>query len=275
MSAVTVSNVSPAVDLYKLQEFFSFCGNVRSIDELDTDAKGHKSYQVNFTLAKAVETALLLNEAELENVSVKVTKSTLPTYQEAAKSGEETAHDEKLSKRDDAIITGDDSYDDISQEEKPKLAILAQLLASGYKVSDNLIDKAITIDKEQGISAKFKSFLTGLDNKYLHTQDPESAAAKNLNKAQSLLSSLTNLVQKSSYLQKLQHYFEKASSSPYGAKVHDFYKQVSSEVADVHKEATRLLEIKKANALGNTTETEVAPETNALGNTIETSEKTA
>ncbi|KAM9917878.1 hypothetical protein OXX59_009050, partial [Metschnikowia pulcherrima] len=68
MSAVTVSNVSPAVDLYKLQEFFSFCGNVRSIDELDTDAKGHKSYQVNFTSAKAVETALLLNEAELENV---------------------------------------------------------------------------------------------------------------------------------------------------------------------------------------------------------------
>ncbi|OBA23284.1 hypothetical protein METBIDRAFT_9564 [Metschnikowia bicuspidata var. bicuspidata NRRL YB-4993] len=248
MSAVTVSHVSTAVELYKLQEFFSFCGNVLSINELDTDAEGFKTYQVNFTLQKAVETALLLNDAELEDVSVKVTKSTLPTYEEAAESGAEVSDNKIQSEKDEAIITGDDSYDDISQEEKPKLAILAQLLASGYKVSDDLIDKAIKFDGQQGISTKFKSFLTDLDSKYLHTQDPESVAAKNLNKAQSLLSSLTNTVQKSSYLQKLQHYFDKASSSPYGAKVHDFYKQVSQEVADVHREATRLLEIKRANA---------------------------
>lgn len=249
MSAVTVSHVSKSVDLYKLQEFFSFCGNVQSINELDTDEKGFKTFQVNFTLEKAVETALLLNDAELESVPVKVSKSTLPTYEEAAKIGELESSDNKVqSEVDGAIITGDDSYDDISQEEKPKLAILAQLLASGYKVSDDLIDKAIKFDGQKGISTKFKSFLADLDTKYLHTQDPESTAAKSLNKALSQLSSLTNLVQKSTYLQKLQHYFEKASSNPYGAKVHDFYKQVSKEVTDVHKEATRLLEIKKANA---------------------------
>ncbi|GEQ68069.1 hypothetical protein JCM33374_g1735 [Metschnikowia sp. JCM 33374] len=249
MSAVTVSNVSKAVDLYKLQEFFSFCGNVSSINEIDTDAKGFKTYQINFTSEKAIDTALLLNDAELESVPVKVTKSTLPTYEEAAKSGAKETSDNKIqTESEKATTTGDNSYDDISQEEKPKSAILAQLLASGYKVSDDLIDKAIKFDGEKGISSKFKSFLTGLDSKYLHTQDPESAAGKNLNKAQNQLSSLTSSVQNSSYSQKLQHYFEKASSSPYGAKVHDFYKQVSKEVADVHKEATRLLEIKKSNA---------------------------
>lgn len=246
MSAVTVSHVSKNVDLYKLQEFFSFCGNVLSINELETDAKGSKTYQVNFTLEKAIETALLLDDAELDGVSVKVTKSTLPTYQEAAKLGENVADNKIQSAKDDAIITGEDSYDDISQEEKPKLAILAQLLASGYKLSDDLIGKAINVDKQKGISTTFTSFLTDLDKKFLHTQNPESSTAKSINKAQGLLSSLADLVQKSKYLKKLQHYFDRAAASPYGEKVHEFYKLVSLEVADVHKEATRLYELKKA-----------------------------
>lgn len=243
MSSVYVSHVSKSVDVSELQEFFSFCGNIESINALDFDKDGYNSFQVNFTLEKALSTALLLNDAELKSVPVNVSEASLPSYEQSAKHSAISGLDNKI--QPDLVVTGDSKYDDISQEEKPKLAILAQLLARGYKVSDDLIAKAIKVDNEKGFSAKFKTFLSDLDSKYLHTQDPESSTSKNLGKAQSQFSSLATLVQNSTYLQKLHLYFDKASTSPYGMKVHEFYKLVAKEVSDVHKEATRLAGLKK------------------------------
>lgn len=171
MSSVTVSHVSKSVAAPKLKEFFAFCGVIRLVDELGADENGYNKYRVNFELEKALSTALLLNDAELDSVPIVVKEESLPSYDDLPDK-QEGAGDHKiqslsLEKADAATITGDSDYDDILQEEKPKLAILAQLLALGYLLSDDLINRAVKFDNEKGYTTKFKSFLTDLDQKYV------------------------------------------------------------------------------------------------------------
>lgn len=246
MSAVIASNIPQSVSVEKLQEFFSFCGKIKTINLVLKNEKLGK-YEVQFELEKALNTALLLNDAELDGVSIKVEESdTPPNYAEAG-SAKTSVSDNKVQS---STLTGDESYDDISQEEKPKYAIMAQLLSSGYVLSDNLIQKSIEVDNDKGYSAKFKSFLTSLDEKYIHSSQPESTSSKGIAKAQSTLSGLTTSFNQSGYPEKLNYYLQKASSHPYGVKVHDFYQNLAKDVKEVHNEARRLSELKKEEQLG-------------------------
>lgn len=251
MSSVIVSNVSKSVPAAKVEEFFAFCGSIKYVNDLNSSSSSSNTFQIVFSSEKALDTALLLNEAELDGQAITVTEEKLPEYVDNPSI---TTSDNKV--QSDVTKTGESKYDDISQEEKPKLAILAQLLASGYQLSDDLIDRAIKIDKQRGISEKFKSFLSGLDSKYLHTQDPNSTASRNLNKAQDQFNSLSASWALLPYLQKLQHYFDKASATPTGVKIHQFYEQVAKEALDVHKEATRLYNLKKLEASASSEGTE-------------------
>lgn len=250
MSSVTVSHVSTGVSPAQLKEFFAFCGVIRLVDALGKDESGYNKFQVNFELEKALSTAMLLNDAELDLVAISVKEENPPSYAGLSEK-KEVAGDNKIQtlepqdKTDAATITGDSEYDDILQEEKPKLAILAQLLALGYSLSDDLISRAVRFDNEKGYTSKFKSFLTDLDQKYVGSQEPGTHANRGINKALEQLNSLHQSFKGLSYHQKLQHYFEKAQASPYGARVAEFYKLLSKEVQDVHREATRLYELKK------------------------------
>lgn len=254
MSSIIASHIPTTISNEKLQEFFGFCGKIKSINLLDKDDKFQK-YQITFESPKALSTAVLLNDAELDGVPIIVEEEPKgiveqpqalhedpPSYEATEKSAIE---DHKI--QSNATLTGDDNYDDITQEEKPKSAILAQLLSQGYNLSDQLIEKSIKFDNEKGYTTKFKSFLNNLDSKYLHLQEPESSASKNLNSISNKFNSLASSFQGSKYQQKLSHYYEKASSHPYGVKVHDFYKNLHKDVIDVHNEAKRLNELKKNN----------------------------
>lgn len=252
MSSVIASHIPTTVSVDKLRDFFGFCGSIKAIHLLDKSDKLQK-YEVVFELPKALSTALLLNDAELDSVAIKVEDASAtparksvsgapPSYSSVSGSVA-GAGDHKV--QNDAILTGDSQYDDISQEEKPKSAILAQLLASGYSISDQVIERSIKIDKEQGYSAKFQGFLADLDKKYIHSSEPNSLANTTINKALGTISSLASSFDKSSYKQKLQHYFEQASNSEYGLKIHEFYKNLTKEITDVHNEAKRLNELKK------------------------------
>lgn len=242
-TTIIASNIPQTVTEDKVADFFSFCGKIKSIKQVDSTEKLNK-YEIQFELEKAISTATLLNDAELDGGVIKVQQvESPPAYTEGSSDASKVAAgDNKV--QEDTTKTGDAIYDDISQEEKPKYAIMAQLLASGYHVSDSLIDKAIKVDNEKGISTKFKEFLGDLDKKYVHLNEPDSTASKGIAKAQSKWSDLTASFNKSSYLQKLTNYFEKASNSPYGAKIHDFYSHLAKDVKDVHNEARRLAALK-------------------------------
>ncbi|EMG47942.1 vip1 Protein vip1 [Candida maltosa Xu316] len=234
MSSVIVSNIPSSVSPVKIREFFSFCGKIEDLVPLDDNEKV-KKYEVVFASPKAVSTALLLNDAELDNAFIKVEE--VPEITDGVKDIKQTTGSDDV-KQDDAIVTGDKTYDDVDQEEKPKYAILAQLLADGYVVSDQIIAKGIEFDKKNGVSAKFNEFITNLDKKYVHSQDPNSTVNQQLQKAQASY-------EKSGIDQKLKKYFSDAVSSPWGVKIHDYYKSFSKDVNDVHQEAVRLANIKR------------------------------
>lgn len=249
MSTIIASHIPKTVTSAKLSEFFSFCGKIKTINPIPSTDEKFQSIEVIFASDKAVHTALLLNDAELDGVPIQVTtapRSGLPLYSSVAAGGASTAvAGDNKAQGDDVTHTGDNDYDDVSQEEKPKYAIMAQLLASGYVVSDQLIDKAIETDKEKGYSSKFKSFLDGLDSKYIHSKEPRSTANKTVEQASSKLSEWTDAFNKSSYKHTLDHYYDQAANHPYGKKVAEFYRTLAKDALAVHTEAKRLADLKK------------------------------
>ncbi|KAI5956272.1 hypothetical protein KGF54_000747 [Candida jiufengensis] len=248
MSSVNVTFVKPTISVKQLTEFFSFCGKVENVNEIPSDDPKFKAYEINFSSPKAVSTALLLNDAEIDNSFIRVTEVESLTDQgqgvglSAKQDGPGENFDALSSSKGstttttkDAVHTGDKTYDDVDQEEKPKYAILAQLLAEGYVVSDQIIDKGIEFDKKNGYSQKFQNFLENLDKKYIHSKDPNSTVNQHLTNAQ-------DTFEKSG----LYKYFEDAANSSLGLKIHQYYKSFAKDAKDVHEEAVRLAKIKKA-----------------------------
>lgn len=306
MSSVIASKVPASVSVAKVEEFFSFCGKIKSVKQIDQQHDGN-SFKIDFVSPKAIGTAVLLDDAELNGVQITVTilngaatrgtgvpespvvgtftgnfKDEPPVYNNldappctpitstptdgsafATPSG-----DHKIQYDSNTIThTGDATYDQVTQEEKPKYAIMAQLLSKGYVLSDTVIEKSINADKQGGYSSHILSFLDKFDKKYIGTQDENSFANKV--KAQSVGS-----WNKSGYGDILKQYVDRAASTPYGAKVQGLVESVSKEAFGIHQEAVRLRQLHKpdlpartSNAISGTNSGSVTPTEDSLGTT--------
>lgn len=124
--------------------------------------------------------------------------------------------------------------DHISQEDKPRSRIVAEYLAHGYALSDNVITKALDLDKQHGYSNRFTAALSNFDQKYKVTDKSKDLDNKYkvTDKAWGAWGGLNS-------------YFEKALNTPTGQKLRDFYVQGEKQVTDVHNEARRLADMKK------------------------------
>ncbi|KAK6461593.1 hypothetical protein DFJ63DRAFT_319849 [Scheffersomyces coipomensis] len=247
MSAIIASAIPTGITQDRVEKFFSFCGDIKSIKLISSSPT--QSYEIVFSSSKALETALLLNEAELDGTPIKVVEDR--TTESEDKPPQYSESSTVTASGDHKVQSGvHHGEDDIKQEEKPKYVIVTQLLANGYTLSDHIINKSIEYDKQQGYSNHFKSFLSGLDEKYIHSKEPESDFNKNLGKAQTKLTDIQSQVQtqlqNSKYSSKLSKYYDQAANHPYGVKVHQFYTDFAKDVKSVHEEAKRLSDIQKA-----------------------------
>lgn len=166
----------------------------------------------------AAKTALLLDNTQLGKSQVHV--STASNIDDVAtKAG--------------ADVSSSTPEDHISQEDKPRSRIVAEYLAHGYTLSDNVITKAIGLDQKHGISTKFTTALQNFDSKYKATDKAKAVDTKYgvTDKAWGAWGGLNS-------------YFEKALGTPTGQKVRDFYVQSEKQVTDVHNEARRLADLK-------------------------------
>ncbi|KAK6201248.1 uncharacterized protein RJT21DRAFT_33840 [Scheffersomyces amazonensis] len=263
MTTIIASGIPSGITQERVEKFFSFCGDISSIKAVSKTPT--QSYEITFASPKALDTALLLNEAELDGTPIKVESGISTTS--AATSSKDIDAPPQYSVGDGvaaSTATGDHKvqheHDDISQEEKPKYVIVTQLLANGYTLSDKIINKSIEFDKQKGYSSHFKNFLSGLDEKYIHSKEPESDFNKNLGKAQDKLSNLQNQFAKSSYSSKLSKYYDQAAQHPYGVKVHQFYKDFAKDVKSVHEEAKRISELQKSDGSTSTSSAHAATE---------------
>ncbi|KAJ9132471.1 Protein vip1 [Pleurostoma richardsiae] len=216
-NTVHVKDISAQTEDKEIRDFFSFCGKITDID-VKTEGST-KTATVTFEKETAAKTALLLNNTQLGPAHINVTSASGST-----------------SDDDHPPVTtnADRDSDEITQEEKPRSRILAEYLAHGYVIGDTALQRAIELDHKHGVSSRFLNTLQNFDKKY-HATDRARTADQSYgitSRANSLLTGLGS-------------YFEKATNTPTGQKIVNFYTQGQKQVLDIHNEAKRLAELKK------------------------------
>ena len=223
--------------------------NSGKIASIDITAEGEtKSATVTFEKETAARTALLLNNTSLggNEISVSGNVDTSAADDEAAakaqEGGGEAAATADRAAEEEAAAPGSPV---LTQEEKPRARILAEVLAHGYLVADTGLQKAIALDEKHGVSARFLATLRRLDER------TQAARGQALDQARAADASYGLTQRASSLLTGLSSYFERASNTPTGRRIVDFYTTSQRQVQDVHNEARRLAELKKGEAGGS------------------------
>jgi len=136
----------------------------------------------------------------------------------------------------------------LDQSDKPRAAIAAEYLAKGYKLSDNVLQRAIQFDNEKGISTRFLTYFRSLDS---------SIGAKALGPDQTMSKKVTSTIQTATqhaktmdeqkgYTKVAGDYYSRALGSPLGQRVRSFYTSTSKQILDIHEEARRIADEHKA-----------------------------
>ncbi|KAH7885131.1 hypothetical protein F5I97DRAFT_1928555 [Phlebopus sp. FC_14] len=239
MSQVTVnvSGISTTTTESALHDFFSFCGNIKSIDLEEGD--GQKSAVIAFEKHSAANTALMLNDGTLDGATLRVTS--------------DTEHSDRHDPQEHHTT------EPFEQSDKPRAGIAAEYLAKGYKLSDHILQRAIELDNKQGISKNFISYMHELDTTVgKKALGPDQTISGKVQSTFKEAHSRAKSVDEQKGYSKVAHeYYAKALASPFGQSVLSFYTSTSKQVMDIHEEARRIADQHKA----QTTSTSPGPAT--------------
>lgn len=222
MTSVHVTNIASTVSKQELQQFFTFCGHINDVSLTPTSSEPNalQSATITFERESAAKTAILLDNTSFEGLPIHVESPA--SLDDLSKSAADDAHNHD---------------EELRQEDKPRTTILAEYLSQGYVIGDKALQRGIDLDNQHGITAKFTSYLTNLDNRLKATDKARSV--DNTYGVQNRALSGYNTVAR---------YFESALNTPTGQKVRDFYTKQSKQVLDIHSEARRLADLKKEEA---------------------------
>ncbi|KAF9046487.1 hypothetical protein BJ165DRAFT_1527575 [Panaeolus papilionaceus] len=225
---VDVSGIAPSTTKQKLNDFFTFCGKISSIDY---DEKNHKA-TIAFDKPNAAKTALMLNGGALDGATLAVTSDVV---------------------HQDDHATSDSPH--IEQSDKPRSGIAAEYLAKGYVLSDHILEKAIDMDKKQGISQRFLNYINALDKTIGDkTLGPEQTFSAKLQSTVGDATQRARAIDEQKGITKLaSDYYSRALASPFGQKVAAFYTDTSKQIQDIHEEARRIADQEKKAAAESTT----------------------
>ncbi|KAK6497476.1 hypothetical protein TWF481_011884 [Arthrobotrys musiformis] len=215
-ATVHVSNISSKTTEKEIRDFFSFCGKIKEFSSTPSsgDVDATLTAVITFEQPSAARTALLLDNTQLSGVPIHVSApASLSDLQHEVEHQPELEHPR--------------------QEDKPRTAIFAEYLASGYHLGDQILQRGIEFDEKRGISSKFRKFLVDLDSKHKVTDKSRAMdeSYQITNRANTGLNTVTR-------------YLDEALSTPTGQKIHKFYLDGKKQVIDIHNEAVRLKEIK-------------------------------
>jgi len=222
---VQVSGIAPTTTVTHIHDFFTFCGKITKID-YNADSK---LAVVHFEKASAAKTALMLNGGTLDGANLSVTS--------------EVEHkDEEAS----------DESTPIDQTDKPRAGIAAEYIATGYKLSDSILQRAIEIDNKQGISKRFLNYFQQFDKAAgTRALGPDQTLSGKVQETLSNATAQAKTVDKQRGYTKVAHdYYSKAIASPLGKQVFSFYTSTSKQILDIHAEARRIADQHKAAAAG-------------------------
>jgi len=219
-TTVHVNNIAAETTEKEVRDFFSFCGKISNLS-VSSDGEKTKSAIVTFEKETAAKTALLLDNTQLGPSQVHVTS---PTQHDTATPDE----------------SGEAEY--VAQEDKPRSRIVAEYLAHGYVISDKIIERAIALDKQHGVSEHFTKTLANFDRRYGATERARAADDR------------VGLSRSATVAWNGFHsYFDKAINTDTGRKLRKFYEEGNKQVVDVHNEARHLANLKSGKTGGGPT----------------------
>jgi hypothetical protein len=140
--AVFVTNISPNATEKTVSDFFSFCGRITRLN-LRSGADGAQEAVVVFESDSAAKTALLLTNALIVDRPI-----TVVPYFPAA--GEESQGVEA----DKTVIT--ERSHAVPDAERTKTSVIASLVAAGYVLGTDTIQRARDLDDKHMISLQLK-----------------------------------------------------------------------------------------------------------------------
>lgn len=241
MSSITVSEVPCHITTAQLRRLFQYAGTISSIFPMKRETmQDLRQYEIIYISPQAVSTALLLDDVEIEHGCFLQVRR----YQERPleMNGFASHHNGQPTlqqlRKEDIEFTLDYAYGqvflnsgqesvptaDIGQEFKPKSVIFAEIIAGGYDLADDIIERGANFDKRYGISPKFQTFIDSLNNY-----------------------NLKGKVQCAFENEDLKKYFDVVSVSVdaatplVDAKVSSFYKTIdNSDVREIRNEAMKL-----------------------------------
>ncbi|EPQ26270.1 uncharacterized protein PFL1_06205 [Pseudozyma flocculosa PF-1] len=305
-STVVVTGISKSTAKKQVDDFFSFCGSISSLELKDDGVS--QTATVEFAKPSAASTAVMLHGSSLDGATIDVRLAGNASSATAAATA--AAHDDTPA---------------VNQEDKPKTAIVAEYLAHGYKISDDITKRAIELDNKHGLSTKFKGYLTQLDrslgerleksqaghaaattSRTEHSPsgpaalssatekeaaampvpgtdasvegpkttttiptDAAGGASQQPSLARQVQQNVNAVLEKPEVKSKtdlawskLSEYYNAIVNHP---RIHAFYTQTSKTVNDVHEEAKRIAEQKKAGGSGGAAGTSAPAHTSAAG----------
>ena len=123
-----------------------------------------------------------------------------------------------------------------SQESKPKSRIVAEILANGYILQDQVVAKGLEYDSKYHLSTRLGGYLSALTSNVKQMDDKYRIWDKAIE-----IDSKFKIQEKVHHATQTAHTTAQAAlHSPTGQKVHDLANQTLAQIAAVHYEAKKI-----------------------------------
>jgi hypothetical protein len=142
-NSILVTNIDPSTTQATINDFFAFCGKIESLS-MSQASDGTLQAVVVFESPTAAKTALLLNSALINERPITVQQANLESEQRA-----------KTDKQTEVV----NKTNLPPPEQRSKTSVIASILAAGYKLSHDALEKAKQYDESIGFSETIKQKL--------------------------------------------------------------------------------------------------------------------
>ena len=214
-AAVLVKNISKEANEDIVKDFFSFCGTIQHFEMIESDDA--YAALIVFDKDSAANTAKLLTNAVIVDSQVSVSSYFEPTAE---------------------------SKKSVEQVVKPALHTVAQLLAAGYKLSDNIINRAKTVDSNLGFTSTLSHYaeqakeeVLKLENRY-HLLETVQTQVKSVDERFGVSKTANDLYSNASSV--ATNVANTALSTAPGQYVQDGFNYAKEKATEVQKDAEQL-----------------------------------
>ncbi|KAL0138992.1 hypothetical protein V8B55DRAFT_1519815 [Mucor lusitanicus] len=250
---VLVKNISLETQEATIKDFFSFCGIITAFEmKRDTQGEKHQIALIMFEKDSAAKTATLLSQAVVDDSPIQVEPffKQVPTAENITTPVARDAQQQQQQQQQQ------------SQESKSVSHVMAELLASGYILTESVVNKGAEFDEKHGVSTRVNGYLTkmGLGMTQLNQKFHSSSNLKEKSVPVAVAavpvdaSTTTATTAASPAPSRMQNLMNSRAS----LKVQGFASRMAGKVSTVHEEAKRIAAEKKRDAAAPTT-TDVTP----------------